>query len=153
MYILVTGQITSLTLTGLGVFATLFDNLTGKDISTTLTAGAYFILSATAGIHMAYQPDFFDKLKQHWWKFMIIGLSDFYSTYLQTLAFSYTSVSSNMLITTGFYMLFVIILSLFMMRTKYKLIHYLSIVISTIGMVIVIWQDLVSQVIGTYVCT
>ena len=127
----------------MGVFATLFSNHTGKDISTTLSAGAYFILSLTAGPCVAYKPGFADMLKKYWWKFMIIALADFYSTYLQTLAYRYTSVSSNMLITTGFYTLFVVILSLFMIKTRYKLIHYASIVISTIGMVIVVWQDLV----------
>ena len=147
-----TGQITSLTLTGLGVFATLFGDHTGKDISTTLSAGAYFILSVTAGPCVAYKAGFVDKLKQYWWKFFIIGLADFYSTYLQTLAFRYTSVSSNLLITTGIYTLFVIILSLFMIRTRYKLIHYISVIISIIGMVIVVWQDLVdTKNAGTYV--
>jgi len=134
---------TSLTLTGVGVFATLFDNHTGKDISTTLSAGAYFILSATAGPYVAYKPGFVDKLKQHWWKFIIIGLSDFYSTYLQTLGFKYTSVASNQVITIGIYTLFVVILALFMIKTRYKLIHYVSIIIGTGGMIIVIWQDLV----------
>lgn len=139
------GQMSSLMLTGLGVFTTLFDNHTGKDISTTLSAGAYFIFSATAGPYMACQPGFVDKLKQLWWKFLIIGISDFYSTYLQTLAYRYTSVPSNMLITVGFYTFFVIILALFMIKTKYKLIHYASVIISTGGMVVVIWQDLVEN--------
>ena len=151
LYILVAGQITSLTLTGIGVFTTLFDDHTGEDISTTFSAGAYFILSATAGPYVAYQPDFVSKLKRHWWKFVIIGLADFYSIYLQTLAFGYTSISSNLLITSGFYTFFVIILSLFMIKTRYKLIHYVSIIISITGMVIVIWQDLMeNQNAGTY---
>lgn len=84
-----------LLLTGIGVFATLFAKHTEKDISTALSAGVYFILSATAGPYAAYQPGFVNKLKRHWWKFMIIGLFDFYSTYLKTLAFQYTSLSSN----------------------------------------------------------
>ena len=54
---------TSLALTGTGVFATLFDNHTGKDISITLSARAYFILSATADSHVAYKPGFVDNLK------------------------------------------------------------------------------------------
>ena len=136
---------TSLTLTGVGVFATLFDNHTGKDISTTLSARAYFIMSATAGPYVAYKPGFADKLKQHWWKFIIIGLSDFYSTYLQMLGFNYTSVASNQVITIGIYTLFVVILALFMIKTRYncKLIHCVSNFISTCSMIIVIWQDLV----------
>ena len=57
----------------------LFDDHTGKDISTTLSAGAYFIFSATAGPYVAYQQGFVDKIKQYWWKFVIIGIADFYS--------------------------------------------------------------------------
>ena len=150
------GQTTSLTLTGVGVFTNLLDDQTGKDISTTLSAGVYFIFSATTGSYVAYQPGFVDKLRQYWWKFVIIGTADFYSIYLQTLAFDYTSVSSNLLIVTSFYALFVIILSLFMIKIRYKLIHYVSIIVSTSGMVIVLWRDLIEdQSSGMYihVCT
>ena len=147
------GQVTSLIVTALGVFTDLFDDHTGKAIPTTLTGGVYFILSATAGPYMACQPGFIDKLKQLWWKFVIIGLSDFYNTYLQTLAFKYTSIPSNMLITAGFNTFFIIILSVFMIKTRYKLIHYASIIISTGGMVIVIWQDLLdSKSAGMHMC-
>ena len=146
------GQTTSLALTGVGVFTSLFDDHTGKDISTTLSAGAYFIFSVTAGPYVTYQQGFVDKIKQYWWKFVIIGIADFYSIYLQTLAFDYTSVSSNLLIVTSFYALFVIILSLFMTKTRYKLIHYVSIIVSTSGMVIVFWRDLIeNQNPGIYV--
>jgi len=81
--------------TGLGVFSTLLYNHTGKDISSTLTAGAYYILSAIVGPYIACKPGFVDKIRQHWWKFIILGLADVYSTYLQTLGFKYTSVASN----------------------------------------------------------
>ena len=144
LYVLVIGQTLSIIITGMGVFATLFGDHTGKEVSTTMSAGAYFILSATAGPCVAYKAGFVDKLKQHWWKFLIIGLSDFYSTYLRTLALRYTSMSSNFSVTTGSYTFFVIILSLFMIRTRYKLIHYISVIISIVGIVVVVWQDLVN---------
>ena len=87
MFVLVIGQVLSLVATGIGVFATLLHDLTGKDVSSTLTAGAFFILSATVGPYIACKPGFVDKIKQHWWKFIIVGLSDVCGTYLQTLAF------------------------------------------------------------------
>ena len=153
LYVLVTGQMLSLIITGLGVFGTSFGDHTGKDVSTTLSAGAYFILSATAGPCVAYREGFVDKLKQHWWKFFIIGLSDFYSTYLRTLALRYTSVSSNFSVGNGSYTFFVIVLSLFMIKTRYKLIHYISVIISIIGIVVVVWQDLVNtKGAGMYIC-
>ena len=93
--ILVCGQGISAALTGLGVFSTLIDKHTGKDIPSTLTAGAYYILSATVGPYIACKPGFVDKLKQHWWKFIVLGVADVYCTYLQTLGFKYTSVASN----------------------------------------------------------
>ena len=89
------GQAVSLTVTGLGVFTTLLNDHTGKDISSTLTAGAYYILSATVLPYVAYKPGFVDKIKKHWWKFIFLGMADVYGTYLQTLAFKYTSVASN----------------------------------------------------------
>ena len=138
-------------ITCLGVFTTLLDNHTHKDISTTLTGGAYFMLSATVGLYVAYKPGFIEKLKQHWWKFVIIGLADFYGTYLQTLSFKYTSVSSNQVITYSCVTFFVVVLGLFIIKTRYKLIHYASIIISISGIIIVVWQDLVdTHNAGTY---
>ena len=85
----------SLLLTGIGVFAALLHDHTGKDVSSTLTAGAFFILSATVGPYIAYKPGFVDRIKQHWWKFIFLGVVDVYGTYLQNVAFKYTSVVSN----------------------------------------------------------
>ena len=82
------------------MFATLFNKHTGKDISYTLTAGAYYILSATVGPYIACKPDFVDKIKQHWWKFIILGLADVYATNLQILDFKFTSVASNQVLYT-----------------------------------------------------
>ena len=93
--ILISVQLLSLLVTGIGVFATLFVNHTERNVSTTLSAGVYYILCATVGPYVAYQWGFVEQLKQYWWKFMIIGFLDFYSTYFRTLALSYTSVSSN----------------------------------------------------------
>ncbi|XP_065907818.1 solute carrier family 35 member F1-like [Dysidea avara] len=140
--ILLCGQAISVTVTGLGVFSTLLDNHTGKDISSTLTAGAYYILSATVGPYIACKPGFVDKIKQHLWKFIILGLADVYATYLQTLAFKYTSVASNQAITNVSVTIFVAILSLFMIKTRYKLIHYSAMLTSSAGTVIVILEDL-----------
>ena len=95
MYIAVLVHFLSLLLTGIGVFATLFASHTKRDVSTTLSAGIYLILTATAGPYVVFQPGFIGKLKQCWWKFLIIGFADFYSIYLQTLAFNYTSISST----------------------------------------------------------
>ena len=86
----------SLFWTGFGVFITLLDNHTGKDISTTLAAGVYFVLSATCGPYMALQRNFVAKLKSNWWKFIILGVADVQGAYLQNLSLKYTTVTSNM---------------------------------------------------------
>ena len=96
LYVLVTGQILSSFWTGLGVFVILLDNHTGKDISTTLAAGVYFVLSLTCGPYMALQRNFVAKLKTNWWKFVILGITDVQGSYLQNLALKYTTVTSSM---------------------------------------------------------
>ena len=106
--VLLAGQAVSLTVTGLGVFATLLHDHTGKEVSSTLTAGAYYILSATVGPYIAYKPGFMDKIKQHWWKFIFLGLADVYGTYLQTLAFRYTSLASNQVCYLPIYIVFML---------------------------------------------
>jgi len=93
--VLVVGQALSLMLTGIGVFATLLHHRTGKDVSSTLTAGAFFILSATVGPYIACKPGFVNNIKEHWWKFIIIGIVDVYGNYLHNVAYKYASVVSN----------------------------------------------------------
>ena len=95
IHVLALIQVLPLFLTGIGIFATSFANHTERNVPTVLTAGIYFTLSTTAGPYVAYQSGFVDQLKQYWWKFVIIGLSHFYGTYLQMLAYSYISLSSN----------------------------------------------------------
>ena len=95
LYVAVLVHFLSLLLAGIGVFAALFANHSKRDVSTTLSAGIYLILTATAGPYVVFKPEFVGKLKQCWWKFLIIGFADFYSIYLQTLAFNYTSMSST----------------------------------------------------------
>ena len=86
----------SLLWTGNGVFVALLDDHTGKDISTTLTAGVYFVLSLTCGPYMALQRNFLAKLKANWWKFLILGITDVQGSYLQNLALKDTTVTSSM---------------------------------------------------------
>ena len=91
-----TGQLLALLWTGFGVFATLLDNHTRKDISATLAAGIFFVLAATCGPCMAVQRNFVAKLKANWWKFLILGIADVQGAYLQVLGLKYTTVTSNM---------------------------------------------------------
>lgn len=94
LFILLAGQVLSLLWTGTGVFITLLDRHTRKDISTTLAAGIYFALSATCGPYMALQRNFVAKLKTNWWKFLILGVADVQGTYLQNLALKDTNITS-----------------------------------------------------------
>ncbi|XP_065908206.1 solute carrier family 35 member F2-like isoform X2 [Dysidea avara] len=144
--VLISGQVLSLLVTGLGVFATLLENHTGEDVSSTLTAGVFFILTACLGPYIACRPDFLKKLRHYWWKCTIVAIGDVYGTYLQTLGFKFTSVASNQAITNGSMTVFVAALSILLIKKKYKLIHYISIIISTAGMVIVILEDLKTDI-------
>ncbi|XP_065908901.1 uncharacterized protein [Dysidea avara] len=87
--VLISGQVLSLLVTGIGVFTTLLENHTGEDIPSTLTAGVFFLA-----------------------------------------------------ITNGSMTIFVAALSILLIKKKYKLIHHISIIISTAGIVIVILEDL-----------
>ena len=93
--VLIAGQVLSLLVTGLGVFTTLLENHTGEDVSSTLTAGVFFLMSAFLGPYIACRPGFLKKLQHYWWKCTIVAIGDVYGTYLQTLGFKFTSVASN----------------------------------------------------------
>ncbi|XP_065907708.1 solute carrier family 35 member F2-like isoform X2 [Dysidea avara] len=147
-YVLVTGQIMSLLWTGTGVFVILLDNHTGKDISTTLAAGVYFVLSVTCGPYMALQKNFVAKLKANWWKFLILGIANVQGSYLQNLSLKDTTVTSSMVIDNGASTVWIVILSLFLIKTRYKLVHYVSMIICTVGMVVVMFEDFTSSKSG-----
>jgi len=86
------------------VFVALLDNHTGKDISTTLAAVVYFVLSVTCGPYMALQRNFGAKLKANWWKFLIVGVTDVQGSYLQNLSLKDTTVTSSMVIVLFLYL-------------------------------------------------
>ncbi|XP_065908911.1 solute carrier family 35 member F2-like [Dysidea avara] len=147
-YVLVTGQMLSLLWTGTGVFVILLDNHTGRDISTTLAAGVYFVLSVTCGPYMALQRNFVAKVKANWWKFLILGIADVQGVYLQNLSLKDTTVTSSMVIDNGASIVWIVILSLFLIKTRYKLVHYVSMIICTAGMVVLIFEDFKSAKSG-----
>ena len=74
----------------------MLDNHTRNEISTTLAAGVYFVLSVTFGPYMALQRNFVTKLKSNWWKFLILGIADVQGAYLQNLSLKDTTVTSSM---------------------------------------------------------
>lgn len=92
---LVTGQTLSLLFTGYGVFTILLENHSRHEISITLAAGVYFVLSATCGVYMAFQEDFIEKLRANWWKFLFLGVVDVEGLYLQNVALKFTTITSN----------------------------------------------------------
>ncbi|XP_065907126.1 solute carrier family 35 member F1-like isoform X2 [Dysidea avara] len=111
---------------------------------------------------MALQRNFVAKLKTNWWKFVILGITDVQGSYLQNLALKYTTVTSSMVIVNGASVVWVVVLSIFLLKTKYKLVHYVAMTICTAGVVILIFEDFSShdkhaatgghQVLGDFLC-
>ncbi|XP_065908534.1 solute carrier family 35 member F2-like isoform X2 [Dysidea avara] len=94
---------------------------------------------------MALQKNFVTKLKANWWKFVILGIADVQGAYLQILGLKYTTVTSNMVIIHGASVIWIVLLSVFLTKTRYRLVHYLAMVICTLGMAVVIYEDFKSS--------
>ena len=57
----------------------------------------------------------------------------------------HSSICTLQVIVNGANVVWVVILSVFLVKTRYKLVHYVAMLISTVGMVVLIIEDLKSK--------
>ncbi|KAK3097805.1 hypothetical protein FSP39_013368 [Pinctada imbricata] len=139
------GQFVSLLLCGTAVFSGLLSN-NGIHIPTAQSFLNYVLLCLTFTLVLACRQG--DRnlktcLVQHWWKYLLIALADVEANYLVVKAYSYTTVTSVQLLDC-FSIPVVLVLSVFILKVHYRLVHYVGVVVCVIGLGGLVATDLLS---------
>ncbi|NWT92868.1 S35F2 protein, partial [Urocynchramus pylzowi] len=82
-------------------------------------------------------------LKQRWWKYIIVGLADVEANYTIVKAYQYTTLTSVQLLDC-FGIPVLMALSWFILRARYKLIHFVAVAICLLGVATMVGADILS---------
>ncbi|XP_039574668.1 solute carrier family 35 member F2 isoform X1 [Passer montanus] len=82
-------------------------------------------------------------LKQRWWKYIILGLADVEANYTIVKAYQYTTLTSVQLLDC-FGIPVLMALSWFLLRARYRLIHFVAVAICLLGVGIMVGADILS---------
>jgi solute carrier family 35 protein F1/2 len=81
---------------------------------------------------------------KRWIAYAIIALFDFEANYLIVKAFQYTNIVSVILLDC-FSIPVVMTLSFFLLRVRYRWLHYLSVILCFIGIIVLVLNDLINK--------
>ncbi|NXQ13086.1 S35F2 protein, partial [Peucedramus taeniatus] len=82
-------------------------------------------------------------LKQRWWKYLIVGLADVEANYTIVKAYQYTTLTSVQLLDC-FGIPVLMALSWFILRARYRLIHFVAVAICLLGVGTMVGADILS---------
>ncbi|XP_058685522.1 solute carrier family 35 member F2 [Poecile atricapillus] len=82
-------------------------------------------------------------LKQRWWKYIFLGLADVEANYVMVKAYQYTTLTSVQLLDC-FGIPVLMALSWFILRARYRLIHFLAVAICLLGVGTMVGADILS---------
>ncbi|XP_053564529.1 solute carrier family 35 member F2 isoform X2 [Bombina bombina] len=82
-------------------------------------------------------------LKKKWWKYIFLGIADVEANYAIVKAYQYTSITSVQLLDcVGIPVLMA--LSWFILRSRFRLIHYIAVVVSLLGVGAMVGADILA---------
>nr|XP_055052570.1 solute carrier family 35 member F2 isoform X1 [Misgurnus anguillicaudatus] len=82
-------------------------------------------------------------LKTKWWKYLLLGLIDVEANYAVVKAYQYTTITSIQLLDC-FVIPVLMVLSWFILKTRYKAIHYVSVCVCLAGVGAMVGADILS---------
>ncbi|XP_029956069.1 solute carrier family 35 member F2 [Salarias fasciatus] len=83
-------------------------------------------------------------LKTKWWKYLIMGLADVEANYAVVKAYQFTTLTSIQLLDC-FVIPVLMLLSWFFLKTRYKLVHYVAVVVCLLGVGAMVGADIVAE--------
>ncbi|XP_048388005.1 solute carrier family 35 member F2-like isoform X1 [Stegostoma tigrinum] len=83
-------------------------------------------------------------LKTKWWKYLLVGLIDVEANYLVVKAYQYTTLTSVQLLDC-FIIPVVMLLSWFILRSRYKIIHFVAVLMCLLGVGIMVGADVLAS--------
>ncbi|XP_009889228.1 PREDICTED: solute carrier family 35 member F2 [Charadrius vociferus] len=82
-------------------------------------------------------------LKQRWWKYVFLGLADVEANYMIVKAYQYTTLTSVQLLDC-FGIPVLMALSWFILRARYRLIHFLAVAVCLLGVGTMVGADILA---------
>ncbi|XP_036005438.1 solute carrier family 35 member F2-like isoform X2 [Fundulus heteroclitus] len=82
-------------------------------------------------------------LKRRWWKYLLLGLVDVEANYTVVKAYQYTTLTSVQLLDC-FVIPVLMVLSWWILKTRYKLIHYVAVCLCLLGVGAMVGADLLA---------
>lgn len=138
---LLLGQLLSLLLCSTGVTSQLLVSRHSVAVPTTQVFLTYFLLGVVYGVPLAARSDFLTILKENWWKYIVLGVIDLEANYLVVLAYKYTNLTTVQLL-DSFTIATVMVLSFFFLRMRYKIINFMGVALSIIGILALVLADI-----------
>ncbi|XP_020382762.1 solute carrier family 35 member F2 [Rhincodon typus] len=83
-------------------------------------------------------------LKTKWWKYLLLGLIDVEANYLVVKAYQYTTLTSVQFLDC-FVIPVVMLLSWFILRSRYKIIHFVAVLMCLLGVGIMVGADVLAS--------
>ncbi|KAM4590580.1 solute carrier family 35 member F2-like [Fundulus diaphanus] len=83
-------------------------------------------------------------LKRRWWKYLLLGLVDVEANYTVVKAYQYTTLTSVQLLDC-FVIPVLMVLSWWILKTRYKLIHYVAVCLCLLGVGAMVGADLLAR--------
>lgn len=82
-------------------------------------------------------------LKQRWWKYIFLGLADVEANYTIVKAYQYTTLTSVQLLDC-FGIPVLMALSWFILRARYRLIHFIAVAVCLLGVGTMVGADILA---------
>lgn len=148
------GQGLSLLLCGTAVTTTYLIEDYNANVPLTQSLCNYVILLLVYGTLLLIQKNENNRrllpeaLKSFWWQYLIISMADVGGNYLIVSAYQYTSLTSVQVLDC-FVILVVMGLSWFILKTRYKIIHFAGVAIALLGVAVMIVADVLLGKGGT----
>eukprot|EP00117_Sycon_ciliatum_P027157 scpid66470/ scgid22123/ Solute carrier family 35 member F2 len=136
------GQLLSLFICGTGVTSQLLQTYNFAAPLTQLFT-TYFLLGAIFSTSLMYRKDsqeLKEILRQRGWKYLVLSVIDVQANFAVVKAYQYTTLTSVQLL-DGFSIPCVMLLSRFVLRSRFKLGHYIGVAVCVIGMATLIVTD------------
>lgn len=145
---MVIGQVLSLCITGTGVTAQLLSANYDVNVPTSQSFLNYALLAVVFLPALAISHGdarLFDAVRARWWKYALLAAVDVEANFLVVLAYQYTTISSVQLI-DGSAVIWVAIMSYFLLRVRFHWMHYLGILVCLGGFIGLVIADPTSQI-------
>lgn len=134
------GQVLSLMLCSTGTAATALSTIHNIRTPCFNAFLMYALLALTFGVHTLRSKNFIPLVKKHGWKYLLVAILDVEGNYLLTKAYAYTTLTSVQLC-DSFTIPTVMIISFIFLRVRYKIIHYVGVVLCISGAVCLMLTD------------